>query len=99
MRYQPTRGSLTWGETCSPKQELCLGRGGHPVPVPVPASPCTPHLQAGHPAIGFSPMNRTPVLLHDHNEFLNEQVFLRGIDIYARLLPALASVPPLPAEG
>ncbi|NXD82401.1 ACY1 protein, partial [Halcyon senegalensis] len=51
-----------------------------------------------HPAIGFSPMNRTPVLLHDHNEFLNEQVFLRGIDIYAHLLPALASVPPLPAE-
>lgn len=44
-------------------------------------------------------MNRTPVLLHDHNEFLNEQVFLRGIDIYARLLPALASVPPLPTEG
>ncbi|XP_014814955.1 PREDICTED: aminoacylase-1 isoform X1 [Calidris pugnax] len=54
---------------------------------------------AGHPAIGFSPMNRTPVLLHDHNEFLNEQVFLRGIDIYARLLSALASVPPLPAEA
>ncbi|NXG37205.1 ACY1 protein, partial [Dromaius novaehollandiae] len=54
---------------------------------------------AGHPAVGFSPMTRTPVLLHDHNEFLNEQVFLRGIDIYARLLPALASVPALPAEG
>uniref|UniRef100_A0A8V5GBB3 N-acyl-aliphatic-L-amino acid amidohydrolase n=1 Tax=Melopsittacus undulatus TaxID=13146 RepID=A0A8V5GBB3_MELUD len=54
---------------------------------------------AGHPAIGFSPMNRTPVLLHDHNEFLNEQVFLRGIEIYACLLPALASVPPLPSEG
>lgn len=65
-----------------------------PRPHPVP-----PHSQAGHPAIGFSPMNRTPVLLHDHNEFLNEQVFLRGIDIYARLLSALASVPPLPAEG
>uniref|UniRef100_A0A8C2TP71 N-acyl-aliphatic-L-amino acid amidohydrolase n=1 Tax=Coturnix japonica TaxID=93934 RepID=A0A8C2TP71_COTJA len=54
---------------------------------------------AGYPALGFSPMNRTPVLLHDHNEFLNEDVFLRGIDIYAHLLPALASVPPLPAEG
>lgn len=63
-------------------------------PHPLPFCP-----QAGHPAIGFSPMNRTPVLLHDHNEFLNEQVFLRGIDIYAHLLPALASVPPLPAEG
>lgn len=56
-------------------------------------------LQAGHPALGFSPMNRTPVLLHDHNEYLNEQAFLRGIEIYACLLPSLASVPPLPAEG
>ena len=54
---------------------------------------------AGYSALGFSPMNRTPVLLRDCNEFLNEDVFLRGIDIYARLLPALASVPPLPAEG
>ncbi|KAM3843657.1 aminoacylase-1 isoform 2-T3 [Vipera latastei] len=54
---------------------------------------------AGRPAIGFSPMNYTPVLLHDHNEFLNEQVFLRGIEIYARLIPALASVPPLQAEA
>uniref|UniRef100_A0A5F8H2R5 N-acyl-aliphatic-L-amino acid amidohydrolase n=1 Tax=Monodelphis domestica TaxID=13616 RepID=A0A5F8H2R5_MONDO len=53
---------------------------------------------AGVPALGFSPMNLTPVLLHDHNEFLNEAVFLRGIDIYVRLLPALASVPALPHE-
>lgn len=54
---------------------------------------------AGHPAIGFSPMNHTPVLLHDHNEFLNEQVFLHGIDIYAHLIAALASVAPLQAEA
>ncbi|XP_008103309.1 aminoacylase-1 [Anolis carolinensis] len=54
---------------------------------------------AGHPAIGFSPMNRTPVLLHDHNEFLNEQVFLRGIEIYAQLISALANVPQLQAEA
>ncbi|XP_072506430.1 aminoacylase-1 isoform X2 [Notamacropus eugenii] len=53
---------------------------------------------AGVPALGFSPMNRTPVLLHDHNEFLNEAVFLQGIDIYAQLLPALASVPALHDE-
>ncbi|KAJ0068717.1 hypothetical protein NL108_010791 [Boleophthalmus pectinirostris] len=52
----------------------------------------------GLPAIGFSPMNRTPILLHDHNEFLNEQVFLRGISIYQRLIPALASVLALPDE-
>ncbi|XP_074861246.1 aminoacylase-1 isoform X2 [Carettochelys insculpta] len=55
--------------------------------------------QAGYLALGFSPMNRTPVLLHDHDEHLNEQVFLRGIEIYAGLVAALASVPPLPAEG
>ncbi|XP_053724778.1 aminoacylase-1-like [Synchiropus splendidus] len=51
------------------------------------------------PAIGFSPMNRTPILLHDHNEYLNEQVFLRGIDVFAELIPALANVPVLPNEA
>nr|XP_035930807.1 aminoacylase-1 isoform X4 [Halichoerus grypus] len=53
----------------------------------------------GVPALGFSPMNRTPVLLHDHDERLHEAVFLRGVDIYTRLLPALASVPALPSDG
>ncbi|KAJ3602019.1 hypothetical protein NHX12_029779 [Muraenolepis orangiensis] len=54
--------------------------------------------QVGIPAVGFSPMNRTPILLHDHNEFLNEQVFLSGINVYERLIPALASVPAFPKE-
>uniref|UniRef100_A0A3Q3XS88 Uncharacterized protein n=1 Tax=Mola mola TaxID=94237 RepID=A0A3Q3XS88_MOLML len=53
----------------------------------------------GIPAIGFSPMNRTPILLHDHNEFLNEQIFLKGISVYEKLIPALASVPAHPAEA
>uniref|UniRef100_A0A452S4I3 N-acyl-aliphatic-L-amino acid amidohydrolase n=1 Tax=Ursus americanus TaxID=9643 RepID=A0A452S4I3_URSAM len=53
----------------------------------------------GIPALGFSPMNRTPVLLHDHDERLHEAVFLRGVDIYTRLLPALASMPALPSDG
>ncbi|EDL77316.1 rCG25777, isoform CRA_d [Rattus norvegicus] len=44
-------------------------------------------------------MNRTPVLLHDHNERLHEAVFLRGVDIYTRLVAALASVPALPGES
>ncbi|XP_038626560.1 aminoacylase-1 [Tachyglossus aculeatus] len=65
-----------------------------------PAATDSRYLRAeGVPALGFSPMNQTPILLHDHNEFLNEAVFLRGIDIYTRLLPALASVPALPAES
>ncbi len=46
----------------------------------------------GIPALGFSPMNHTPVLLHDHNEFLNERVFLRGIDIFEDVISEMASV-------
>jgi len=45
----------------------------------------------GVPALGFSPMNRTPILLHDHNEYLDEDVFLRGIDVYEKIIPALAN--------
>lgn len=68
-----------------------------PLAAPLTAPPCA--LQVGVPALGFSPMNRTPVLLHDHDERLHEDVFLRGVDIYTRLLPALASVPALPSDN
>uniref|UniRef100_A0A8C6W5D8 N-acyl-aliphatic-L-amino acid amidohydrolase n=1 Tax=Nannospalax galili TaxID=1026970 RepID=A0A8C6W5D8_NANGA len=65
-----------------------------------PAATDSRYIRAvGIPALGFSPMNQTPVLLHDHNERLHEAVFLRGIDIYTRLLSALASVPALPSEN
>ena len=37
-------------------------------------------------------MNNTPVLLHDHNEYLDESVFLRGVEIYEKLIPNLANV-------
>ena len=47
---------------------------------------------AGIPAIGFSPMNNTPVLLHDHNERLHQDTYLRGIAIYEEILPALADL-------
>ncbi|KAJ0013949.1 hypothetical protein Pint_21282 [Pistacia integerrima] len=45
----------------------------------------------GLPAIGFSPMANTPVLLHDHNEFLNQAEYLKGIDIYESIIKAYAS--------
>ncbi|KAI8908730.1 hypothetical protein DFJ77DRAFT_473113 [Powellomyces hirtus] len=48
--------------------------------------------EIGIPAFGISPMNQTPVLLHDHDEYLNEKVFLTGVDFYVDLLPALADV-------
>jgi len=49
----------------------------------------------GLPAFGFSPINNTPILLHDHNEFLNEKVFLRGIEIYETIITDLANTPNL----
>lgn len=45
----------------------------------------------GVPAIGFSPMNNTPVLLHDHDEFLKADTYLRGIDIYKVIIPKVAN--------
>ncbi|XP_071817211.1 aminoacylase-1-like [Apostichopus japonicus] len=51
---------------------------------------------AGYPCIGFSPMKNTPILLHDHNEFINEDVFLEGIKVYEALIPALSGVPKSP---
>uniref|UniRef100_A0A0B7A130 N-acyl-aliphatic-L-amino acid amidohydrolase n=2 Tax=Arion vulgaris TaxID=1028688 RepID=A0A0B7A130_9EUPU len=44
------------------------------------------------PVLGFSPMNHTEVLLHDHNEHLNEGTFLRGVDLYTHILAAVANV-------
>ncbi|KAK9286765.1 hypothetical protein L1049_015169 [Liquidambar formosana] len=45
----------------------------------------------GLPAIGFSPMANTPILLHDHNEFLNQAEYLKGIDMYESIIKAYAS--------
>ena len=48
--------------------------------------------QVGIPALGFSPMPNTPVLLHDHNEFLNEKIFVDGINVIYDLVKELASL-------
>ncbi|XP_028766959.1 aminoacylase-1-like [Neltuma alba] len=45
----------------------------------------------GLPAVGFSPMANTPILLHDHNEFLNRDVYLKGVEIYESIIKAYAS--------
>ncbi|VDM49434.1 unnamed protein product [Toxocara canis] len=59
-----------------------------------PASTDSRFLRAkGYKSIGFSPMNKTPTLLHDHNEFITEHVFLRGIEIYEKLITKLADLP------
>ncbi|XP_038680607.1 aminoacylase-1 isoform X2 [Tripterygium wilfordii] len=45
----------------------------------------------GLPAIGFSPMANTPILLHDHNEHLNQAEYLKGIDMYESIIKAYSS--------
>ncbi|KAH0728626.1 hypothetical protein KY290_003351 [Solanum tuberosum] len=47
--------------------------------------------ERGLPAIGFSPMANTPILLHDHNEFLNKDEYLKGIDVYESIIKTYAS--------
>ncbi|XP_017873802.1 PREDICTED: aminoacylase-1A-like isoform X3 [Drosophila arizonae] len=47
--------------------------------------------QAGISALGFSPINNTPILLHDHNEYLRADTYLRGIEIYKKLIAAVAN--------
>uniref|UniRef100_A0A2K6V222 Aminoacylase-1 n=1 Tax=Saimiri boliviensis boliviensis TaxID=39432 RepID=A0A2K6V222_SAIBB len=93
----PTDDSNPWWAAFS---RVCKDMNLTLEPEIFPAATDSRYLRAvGVPALGFSPMNHTPVLLHDHDERLHEAVFLRGVDIYTRLLPALASVPALPGES
>lgn len=45
----------------------------------------------GIPVLSFSPMSNTPILLHDHNEHLQDTVYLKGIEVYESLISSLSS--------
>lgn len=47
-------------------------------------------LLLGAPCLGFSPMRNTPILLHDHDEYIGIDTFIEGIDVYASIIPKLA---------
>lgn len=47
----------------------------------------------GIPSFGFMPINNTPVLLHDHDEYLGVDIYLRGIEIYERIFQKVSAVP------
>ncbi|XP_062123616.1 aminoacylase-1-like [Drosophila sulfurigaster albostrigata] len=48
--------------------------------------------QQGVSALGFSPMNNnTPILAHDHDEFIKADVYLHGIEVYKKIIPAVAN--------
>ncbi|ALC40179.1 maker593 [Drosophila busckii] len=48
--------------------------------------------RVGIPALGFSPMNNTPVLLHDHDEWLSADTYLKGVQIYVKIIHNIANV-------
>ncbi|KAJ1727805.1 adenylate cyclase [Coemansia biformis] len=49
--------------------------------------------RAGIPALGVTPLRNTPILLHDHNEYVLQSDVLAGIDFYTHVLAAVANVP------
>lgn len=46
----------------------------------------------GIPCFGFSPLAQTPVLLHDHNEYVTVETYLKGIEVYKQIIMNLADL-------
>jgi len=49
--------------------------------------------EAGIPAFGFTPLNNTPVLLHDNNERIHQKSLESGREIYTSLISHLSHSP------
>ncbi|GBP70354.1 Aminoacylase-1 [Eumeta japonica] len=43
-------------------------------------------------AFGFSPILNTPILLHAHDERINVEAFLKGIDVFENVLKYVANI-------
>ncbi|KAL5278504.1 ACY1.2 family protein [Megaselia abdita] len=46
----------------------------------------------GIPCFGISPLEKTPVLLHDHNEYVSVETYLKGIEFYKTIINNLADL-------
>ncbi|TDG49582.1 hypothetical protein AWZ03_004073 [Drosophila navojoa] len=46
----------------------------------------------GVSALGFSPMKNMPILPHAHDEYTRADIYLHGIEVYTKIIPAIASV-------
>lgn len=44
------------------------------------------------PALGFSPMPNTIPRAHNHDEYLNANTYLEGIEVYKKIITNLANV-------
>ncbi|XP_043714367.1 aminoacylase-1-like [Telopea speciosissima] len=85
-----TDGYKPWLALLEGAVKKANGKLGRPEVLPL-SSDSTYYRLRGLPAIGFSPMTNTPILLHDHNEFLNQVEYLKGIEIYESIIEAYTS--------
>uniref|UniRef100_A0A7R9ZLY8 Peptidase M20 dimerisation domain-containing protein n=1 Tax=Craspedostauros australis TaxID=1486917 RepID=A0A7R9ZLY8_9STRA len=68
------------------------GMGCKIVPQIFPAATDSRFLRAlGIRALGFSPMRKTEIMLHEHDEYIPESTYLEGIGVYVTLLEKLGS--------
>jgi aminoacylase len=47
--------------------------------------------ELGIKAFGFSPMRNTEIMLHENDEYLEESIFVEGVEVYTGLIHYLAS--------
>ncbi|CAA0837000.1 Peptidase M20/M25/M40 family protein [Striga hermonthica] len=93
-----TDGSNPWWALLKEAIQNANGKLGEPEIFPA-STDARYFREVGVPAIGFSPMANTPILLHDHNEFLNKDEYLRGIGVYESIIKVYASyVEPVKVE-
>lgn len=63
------------------------------VPIICPAATDSRFVRAvGIPALGFSPLNRLPILAHGHDEYVTVDCYLNGIEIYKKVIGKLGNL-------
>ncbi|XP_059622565.1 aminoacylase-1-like [Phlebotomus argentipes] len=61
-------------------------------PIICPATTDSPFLrEVGIPALGFSPISNTPLLIHAHDEFIFAEGYLKGIEMYQKIIHKIAN--------
>lgn len=86
----PTTDECIWWSTLV---ETLKVRGKEVEPEVFPAATDSRYIRlSGLLAYGFSPMSNTPILLHDHNEWIGVSEFCDGIDAFVDIITALANI-------
>ena len=44
------------------------------------------------PVFNFTPINKTPILLHDNNERIHQNTLINGVPLYKNIISSLSAV-------